>query len=126
MKTPKLCAVQGPAGEDELAGLITYAVEGWNIAFMDPDKKKGENLKQKLVEECDININVVNEKNYQGEIEGEIEGFFFHGRWEDEEDVDIYWGFIEGKYGGASQIIGDSDCQNGGHSNENDIYRSMS
>jgi len=108
MKTPKLCAVKGPAGEEELAGLITYAVEGWNIAFMDSDKQKGEKLKQKLADEYNIRINIINDQSYQQHIEHDIEGFFYHGNWDEEEDVDIYWGFIEGKYGGVNHILGDS------------------
>ena len=106
MKVPKICAVKGPAGEEELAGLITYAMKGWHIALMDLDKKKGEKLKQKLADEYNIIVKVITEKNCEEQKNYDIEGFFYHGNWDREEDVDIFWGFMEGKYGGIHHIIG--------------------
>ena len=105
MKVPKVCAVKGPAGEEELAGLVQFAVKGWNIAFMDPDLEKGYQLQQKLEEEFNIIVNIVNDKRKEKLIKADIEGFFYHGHWDNEEDVDIYWSFIHGKYGGINHII---------------------
>lgn len=105
MKVPKMCAIKGPAGKQELAGLVRFAVDGWNIAFMDPHKEAARKVKQELKSKYNIKINVVNEKESRNCEVYDIEGFFYHGSWEDDEDVDIFWGFLEGKYGGVNHII---------------------
>jgi hypothetical protein len=87
MEWSKVCAIKGPAGEQELAELIKFAVDGWIIAFMDSCKEKGEKICSELQEEHNVDV------------------FFYHGRWDEEEDVDIFWGFVEAKYGGANHII---------------------
>ncbi|MCL2255084.1 MAG: hypothetical protein FWC09_11640 [Lachnospiraceae bacterium] len=105
MDWSKICAVNGPAGDNELAGLMEFATNGWNIAFMDPQKEILERVGQDLFEKHNIKILIVNEKEEQDNIEHDIEAFFYHGSWDDEEDVDIFWGFLEFKYGGVNFII---------------------
>ncbi|MCL2051627.1 MAG: hypothetical protein FWG91_07870 [Lachnospiraceae bacterium] len=115
MRVQKVCAIKGPAGKQEVAGLIEFAIKGWNIAFMDPFKEAGDKLKQNLKEKYGIKVNVLNEKENKENKEkkdgdGDIEGFFYHGNWDDEEDVDIFWGFLEGKYGSINHIISSKYC----------------
>jgi hypothetical protein len=105
MTWPKVCAIKGPAGEEELAELMKFAEDGWNIAFMDSLKEKCEQIRQKLIDEYNIKIFVVNSEDIADEQEYDIEAFFYHGSWDDEEDVDIFWGFIEARYGGVNYII---------------------
>jgi hypothetical protein len=100
-----MCAIEGPAGKKELAGLVRFAVDGWNIAFMDPHKEVAKKVKQELKNKYNIKINVVNEKENPDSEGYDIEGFFYHGSWDVDEDVDIFWSFLEGKYGGANYII---------------------
>jgi hypothetical protein len=105
MEWAKVCAISGPAGEKELAELMEYAIKGWNIAFMDPDKEKGERICRELREKHNINIQVLNSHEYDV-YKDEIHAFIYHGDWNNEEDVDIYLGFIDAKYGGAGVTIG--------------------
>lgn len=109
MKRSKVCAIIGAAGKSELAVLEEFARSGYVIAFMDPDKELGSRIKSKLKEKYGIVVRVVNEKRQRGaskkEEKADIEGFFYHGRWDKEEDVDIYKGFLEGKYGGIDRVI---------------------
>lgn len=115
MEWSKVCAIMGRAGEKELKILIQLAKEGWNIAFMDTDKEAARGIKKELNDKYGIKIRIVNEATqnpgYDSDSssdeygEYDIEGFFYNGSWEDDEDVDIYRGFLEGKYGGIDYII---------------------
>ena len=100
-----MCAVNGPAGEKEIAGLIGFAAAGWNIAFMDLDKHAGERLRKKLSDEYNIRVKVINNKNDDDMEAFDIEGFFYHGDWNDEEDSDIFWGFLIGQYETVDHVI---------------------
>lgn len=109
MKWFKLCAVMEAAGETELTALTQFARAGWNIAFMDPDKDAGRRLKKELAEKYGVVVHVVNgqldEEAEDNFGEYDIEGFFYNGSWDDEEDIDIYRGFLECKYGGVNYVI---------------------
>lgn len=108
MEWSKVCAIMGRVGENELKTLIQLAKEGWNIAFMDSDKEAATGLKRELDEKYGIKVRIVNATRQNEDKDSEeydIEGFFYHGSWEDDEDVDIYRGFLEGKYGGIDYII---------------------
>jgi len=72
MKVQKVCAIKGPAGKKEVAGLIQFAVEGWNIAFMDPYKDAGKKLKQDLKNQHNITVRVVNGKEHNETNEFDI------------------------------------------------------
>ncbi len=113
MEWSKVCAIMGRVGDKELKALIQLAKEGWNIAFMDTDKAAAAGIKKELNDKYGIKVRIVNEVR-QNEDNGsepedydeyDIEGFFYNGSWEDDEDVDIYRGFLEGKYGGIDYII---------------------
>ncbi len=119
MEWSKVCAIMGRAGEKELKILIQLAKEGWNIAFMDTDKEAATGIKKELNDKYGIKVRMVNEatqntdydtdmssgENDEYDGEYDIEGFFYNGSWEDDEDVDIYRGFLEGKYGGIDYVI---------------------
>lgn len=105
MNCSKTCAIQGPAGGEELAGLISFAIDGWNIAFMDPDKKAGEYIKQELEVKYNVKVLITNTKDKNDESEYDIEAFIYHGSWDDEEDVDIFWAFINYRYGEINHVI---------------------
>lgn len=106
MERTKVCAVQGVAGENELAELMKFASAGWNIALMDPYREIDEQIKRVLKEKYNIRVKMINGKEEFDDEPYDIEAFFYHGSWDEEEDVDIFWGYLYTRYSEIDHIIG--------------------
>lgn len=83
----KVCVYAGAIGTREYALLKEYAASGYDIALMDIDKKKGQDVKEELERMHHVSV------------------FFFHGDIKSEEDQDLFWGVIQEQYKGEDVII---------------------